>query len=144
MGAHPHRDRRVSAEAPRVGCGAAIVRDGRLLLVKRLRPPEAGHWNLVGGKVDFLETIEDAVRRETREEVGLEIALGDPLPLVQMIGLDGQHWVSAVYCAHVVSGEAILREPDKMSHLTWAALDDPPEPLALAARLAIAALKADG
>ena len=134
----------MSADAPRVGCGAAIMRDGRLLLVKRLKPPEAGHWNLVGGKVDFLETVEDAVRRETREEVGLEIALGAPLPWVQMIGVDGQHWVSAVFRARVLSGEATLREPDKMSGLTWAPLDDPPQPLALAARLAVAALKADG
>jgi len=134
----------VSGKAPGVGCGAAIVRDGRLLLVKRLTAPEAGHWNLVGGKVDFLETIEDAVRRETLEEVGLTIALGAPLPLVEMIGVDGQHWVSAVYRAHIVSGEARLREPEKMSALTWASLDDPPAPLALAARAAIAALKADG
>ena len=133
----------MSGKAPGVGCGAAIVRDGRLLLVKRLNAPEAGHWNLVGGKVDFLETIEDAVRRETLEEVGLEIALGAPLPLVQMIGIDGQHWVSAVYRAQVVSGEARLLEPEKMSALIWARLDDPPAPLALAARLAISALKAD-
>ena len=42
------------------------------------------------------------------------------------------------------AGEATLREPDKMSGLTWAPLDDPPQPLALAARLAVAALKADG
>ncbi|MBV8664337.1 MAG: NUDIX domain-containing protein, partial [Hyphomicrobiales bacterium] len=61
--------------APGVGCGAAIVRECRLLLVKRRKPPEAGCWNLPGGKVDFLERVEDAVRREILEEIGVEIAL---------------------------------------------------------------------
>jgi ADP-ribose pyrophosphatase YjhB (NUDIX family) len=47
--------------APRLGCGAAILRAGRLLLVQRRRPPEAGHWGLPGGKVDWLETVPAAV-----------------------------------------------------------------------------------
>ena len=63
VGAHSGGAGSVSAGVPRVGCGAAIVRDGRILLFKRLRPPEAGRWSLPGGKVDFLESIEDAVAR---------------------------------------------------------------------------------
>jgi hypothetical protein len=39
---------------PRVGCGAAILRDNELLLVKRKRPPETNHWGLPDGKVDWL------------------------------------------------------------------------------------------
>jgi 8-oxo-dGTP diphosphatase len=129
----------------RVGCGAAILRAGRLLLVKRRKAPEAGFWSLVGGKVDFLERAEDAVLRETREEVGVTIALGSLLCLVQMIGIDGQHWLSPVYRAALASGEPVNREPDKIAELGWFALDDPPTPLAQAAREAIALLrKAEG
>ena len=40
------------------------------------KAPEAGFWSLVGGKVDFLERAEDAVVRETREEVGVRIEIG--------------------------------------------------------------------
>ena len=69
----------MNARVPGVGCGAAIVRDGRLLLVKRKRPPEAGCWNLPGGKVDFGERVEDAIVREIAEETGLKIALLRPL-----------------------------------------------------------------
>jgi ADP-ribose pyrophosphatase YjhB (NUDIX family) len=124
-----------------VGCGAAILRAGRLLLVKRRKAPEAGFWSLVGGKVDFLERAEEAVVRETREEVGVTIELGPLLCLVEMIGIDGQHWVSPVYRAAIGSGEPVNREPDKIAEIGWFALDDPPAPLAQAAREAIAILR---
>jgi ADP-ribose pyrophosphatase YjhB (NUDIX family) len=127
-----------------IGCGAAILREGRLLLLKRRKAPEAGCWSLVGGKVDFLERAEEAALRETVEEVGLAIELGPLLCLVQMIGIDGQHWVSPVYRATPGSGEPVNREPDKIAAIGWFALDDPPEPLAWAAREAIAALRAGG
>lgn len=123
-----------------VGCGAAIVRSGRLLLVKRRKPPEAGRWNLPGGKVDFLERAEQAALRETYEEVGATIELGALLCLVQMVGVDGQHWVSPVYRASLTVDEPFNREPDKIDAIGWFALDDPPAPLAQAAREAIALL----
>jgi 8-oxo-dGTP diphosphatase len=125
----------------RVGCGAAILRGKRLLLVKRRKAPEAGFWSLVGGKVDFLERAEEAVVRETREEVGVAIELGPLLCLVEMIGIDGQHWVSPVYRAALASGEPVNREPDKIAEIGWFALDAPPAPLAQAAREAITLLR---
>jgi len=130
--------------APGVGCGAAIVRDGLLLLVKRKRAPEAGCWNLPGGKVDFGERIADAILREIREEVGVKIELTRPLGVVEMIGVDDQHWVSPIYLAELVSGEPLNREPGKHEAILWARLDAPPSPLALAAREAIAAIAREG
>lgn len=132
------------ARAPGVGCGAAILREGRLLLVKRLRPPEAGCWNLPGGKVDFGERVEDAIVREIGEEIGVRVALGRSLGVTQMIGLDDQHWVSPIYLAEIVDGEPSNREPAKHEAMVWADLDAPPLPLALAAREAIAALRGGG
>ena len=127
---------------PGVGCGAAILRDGQLLLVKRRKAPEAGCWNLPGGKVDFGETVADAVRREIAEELGVEIELTRSLGFVEMIGLDAQHWVSPIYQATICMGEPVNVEPEKHEALVWADLDAPPAPLALAAREAIARLKA--
>jgi len=60
---------------PRVGCGAAILDGNRLLLVKRLRDPEGGHWGLPGGKVDWMEPVPAAVCREIEEELGIRITL---------------------------------------------------------------------
>jgi ADP-ribose pyrophosphatase YjhB (NUDIX family) len=126
--------------APGVGCGAAILRDGRLLLVKRLRPPEAGSWSLPGGKVEFLEPVADAVVREIREEIGVDIALERPLGVVEMVGLDDQHWVSPIYLARLIAGEPRNCEPAKHADVAWFSPDNPPSPLAAAARQALAAL----
>jgi ADP-ribose pyrophosphatase YjhB (NUDIX family) len=128
-------------KAPGVGCGAAILREGRLLLVKRLRPPEAGCWNLPGGKVDFGERVEAAVAREVAEEIGVSVKLLRPLGVAEMIGIDDQHWVAPYYLAEIVAGEPSNLEPEKHEAIAWANLDAPPAPLATAAREAIAALR---
>jgi ADP-ribose pyrophosphatase YjhB (NUDIX family) len=130
----------VSARVPGVGCGAAIVRDGKILLIKRLRPPEAGCWSLPGGKVDFLERVADAIVREIREEISVAIALERPLGVVEMVGLDDQHWVSPIYLARIVAGEPRVCEPEKHADLSWFPLGEPPTPLSVAAHDAFAAL----
>ena len=130
----------MSARAPGVGCGAAIVRDGEILLIKRLKPPEAGCWSLPGGKVDFLERVADAVVREIREEIGVVIALERRLGWVEIVGLDDQPWVSPIYLARLVAGEPRVCEPAKHAGVAWFPLDRPPTPLSAAARDALAAL----
>jgi 8-oxo-dGTP diphosphatase len=130
----------VKRESPGVGCGAAILREGRILLALRRKAPEAGMWSLPGGKADFLERVEDAIAREVREEIGVEIALSRQLVVSQLVGVDGQHWVSPVYLARIVSGEPENREPDKAERVEWFAMDDAPANLAQAAREAIEAV----
>ena len=126
---------------PGVGCGAAILRDGKLLLVKRLRAPEAGCWNLPGGKVEFGERAVDAIKREVWEELGVEIETKRSLGFVEML-VDDQHWISPIYLAGIVAGEPINLEPEKHASFVWADLQAPPAPLAIAAREAVATLKA--
>ncbi len=56
---------------------AAIVDDGRLLLAQRVSPPElAGRWELPGGKIEPGETPAEGLRRELREELGVETVVG--------------------------------------------------------------------
>ena len=66
---------------PRVAVGAMIARGDRVLLVRRGREPAKGIWTVPGGGVELGETVEEAVRREIREETGLEIALNGVLGL---------------------------------------------------------------
>ncbi|MBB3657080.1 8-oxo-dGTP diphosphatase [Rhizobium sp. BK650] len=118
-----------------------ILRHGKILLYKRMRPPEAGYWNIVGGKVDHMEPAEEAARREAEEETGLTITRIERIGLTeQIITADRQHWISLLYIARDVSGEPQLTEPDKLSDFGWFGLADLPEPLSAFTRAAIASL----
>ncbi|OLP43478.1 NUDIX domain-containing protein [Rhizobium oryziradicis] len=115
---------------PGVGVGLAILKDGKLLLYKRMRPPEVGYWNIVGGKVDVLERSDIAAKREAEEETGLSIGNIEFVSVTeQIVEADRQHWVSLLYKTDDITGEAQLTEPDKLSDFGWFALDDLPEPL---------------
>lgn len=115
---------------PGVGVGLAILRDGKLLLARRMKAPEAGFWNIVGGKVDHLEPAEQAARREAEEETGLSVgAIEFVCATEQIIDADRQHWISLLYRTSDVQGEAQLTEPDKIAEIGWFSLDDLPQPL---------------
>lgn len=133
---------RPGVDFPGVGCGLVIQRaDGRVLLCKRLKAPEAGHWNIVGGKVDHGEPSAEAARREAEEESGLTIGAVEFLCVAEeVIAADRQHWVSLIYLARDFTGEPWLTEPDKLSEIGWFALDDLPQPLSVFSKTAFAAL----
>jgi 8-oxo-dGTP diphosphatase len=98
---------------PYLAVSAAIFRDGRVLIVRRGRPPAHGLYTLPGGGVELGETLEEAIKREAREETGLEIA---PLELVgfrQAIVRDPEgrverHFVILPFAARWIQGEVSL------------------------------------
>jgi 8-oxo-dGTP diphosphatase len=65
----------------RVPCVGAVVRDesGRILVVRRARPPSQGLWSIPGGRVEPGETLAEAARREVREETGLDVDIQEVL-----------------------------------------------------------------
>lgn len=130
---------RPGIDFPGVGTGLAILRDGKLLLYRRTLPPEAGHWNIVGGKVDHMEHSAEACRREAEEETGLTIGDLDFLTLSeQVFETDRHHWVSVIYRTEDIEGEARVTEPDKLPEFGWFPLDDLPAPLS---RFAVDAIR---
>ncbi|MDE1992828.1 MAG: NUDIX domain-containing protein [Rhizobiaceae bacterium] len=129
---------------PGLGTGLAILRDGKLLLYKRLKAPEAGYWSIVGGKVDHMEPASAAATREAEEESGLSIGQIDYLCTTEVIvEADRQHWISLIYICKDFSGDARLVEPDKLSDFGWFGRDELPEPLSAFAQAAIAHLRED-
>jgi 8-oxo-dGTP diphosphatase len=128
---------------PRVGVGVLLVDDaGRVLLTLRNNPPEANCWSIVGGKLDFLESLEHCAVRETFEEVGLEIASGALLCVTDhLLPEENQHWVSPAYLGRILRGEASNREPEKTRDVRWFALHELPPNLTMTARNAIEAYK---
>ena len=129
---------------PGVGTGLAILRDGKLLLYRRTRPPEAGHWNIVGGKVDHMEHSAEACRREAEEETGLTIGSVAFLTLSeQVFEADRHHWVSIIYRTDDIDGEARVTEPEKLPEFGWFSLDDLPAPLSRFAGDAVRHLRSE-
>lgn len=126
---------------PRVGVGVLLTDNhDRVLLTLRKRPPEAGCWSIVGGKVDFLETLEQCAIREAREEVGVEISLRSLLCVTDhCLPGENQHWVSPAYLGQILSGEATNCEPAKTREVRWFGLNELPCNLTMTARNAIKA-----
>ncbi len=127
---------------PRLGVGACILRNGKLLLFRRLRAPDQGCWSIPGGKIDFLEPIEEGLRREVSEETGL--ILGELRLLCvtdQIYPETPEHWVAPTYLAETFTGEAVNLEPHKHEGMDWFALDALPAPLSRAVEATLPSLK---
>jgi 8-oxo-dGTP diphosphatase len=95
-------------EAPRVGVGAVIVHESRVLLVQRGREPLKGHWSLPGGLIELGESLQNAVVREVEEETGLRV---EPLELIELLDRIHReedrvryHYVIADYLCRVTGG----------------------------------------
>ncbi len=94
---------------PLVGVGAVVLDRGRVLLVKRGGQPSSGKWSLPGGLVELGETTIDAVRREIREECGIDIEVAGVAGVVDRVVRDGDgrvryHYVLVDYLAFAQSG----------------------------------------
>lgn len=114
-------------EQPVVGVGAVIVQDGRALIIRRAHEPRKGEWSLPGGRVELGESLVDAVRREMREETGLEVAVG---PIVETFDRihrapDGRvryHFVIIDYLCAPVGGHPCAG--DDAEALAWVTGDE--------------------
>ena len=116
-----------------VGVGALILDEaGRIFLSQRgpLAKNERGLWEIPGGGVEFGETLADALRREMREEYGIEIEVGDLLDVVDhILPAEGQHWVSPTFICRITAGEPRIVEPGKCSAIGWFGLAEMPDGL---------------
>jgi len=104
--------------------GAALVRDGRVLASRRTEPPHlAGLWEFPGGKVEAGESDAEALRRELREELVVEAAVGARLGPDVLLGDTG---VLRVYLCRLLSGEPVLLDHDEHRWLGVDELTDVP------------------
>lgn len=109
-------------ERPLVGVGAVIVKDGRVLLIKRGKVPFLGEWSIPGGLVELGETVRQATEREALEETGLIVRTTELLGVFErVIPDDGQrtryHYVLIDFLCKMVSGE--LRASDDAADARW-------------------------
>jgi mutator protein MutT len=96
--------------APRVGVGAVVIHEGRVLLIRRGKEPLRGRWVIPGGTVEAGETLHDALVREVREETGLTVRPGEVVLVFDRILREGgelrYHYVIVDYLCAYVSGTA--------------------------------------
>jgi 8-oxo-dGTP diphosphatase len=66
-------------DCPRVGVGAVVIKDDRIILVRRGCAPSEGLWAIPGGMLELGETIQEAADREMFEETGVTVRAKDPV-----------------------------------------------------------------
>ena len=109
-------------DSPLIGAGAIIVADGRVLLVKRGRPPLAGEWSIPGGVLELGETVREAAVREAREETCLTVEPTELLGVYDRILRDDAgrilyHFVLIDFLCRPVAGKA--QAADDADEVRW-------------------------
>jgi ADP-ribose pyrophosphatase YjhB (NUDIX family) len=115
-------DGRTYPTRPFLAVSAAILRDGKILVVRRARAPANGVFSLPGGVVEAGETLVEAVKREIDEETALAI---EPVALAgyrEVVARDAQdkverHFVILPFAARWIAGEPKLNE--ELSEWRW-------------------------
>ena len=107
---------------PIVGVGGVTIHEERVLLIKRAYPPLQGQWSIPGGGLDVGETIADGVRRELKEETGIDVRVLDHIETFERIQRDESgrvqfHYVILDYLCELMGGEA--RAGGDATAVTW-------------------------
>ena len=130
---------------PRVGCGVLIQsKKGEVLLGLRQGSHGAGEWSFPGGHLEKGETLAEMVKREVKEETGLEV---DSLEFISLteefryLKSHGKHYVSLGFKADYKGGEPRLMEPNKFKEWRWFSLDNLPKNLLEGTELVIRSFK---
>lgn len=114
-------------EAPIPAVGAFILKDGKLLLVKRAYEPGAGKWTVPGGVIELGEKVVEALHREILEEVGMRLKGVKLLDIYDAIFRDDEgriryHYVIIEFLAEPETMEVKLS--DEVLDYKWVSLED--------------------
>ena len=120
-GGQREEDRRYP-KRPLVGVGAIILQRDRILMVERGKEPLKGWWSLPGGALESGERLQESVRREIREETGLEIRPLGVFEIFERImrdaaGVPEYHFVVIDYMCRITGGA--LRAGDDVARVEW-------------------------
>jgi ADP-ribose pyrophosphatase YjhB (NUDIX family) len=111
-------------DRPVVAVGAAVCRDGQVLIVRRGKPPSVGIWTVPGGAVQLGESMSDAAAREVREECGIEVEVGEVVGVLDHVYRDDlgaiqYHYAIVDFAARYLSGR--LQPSDELRGALWVA-----------------------
>jgi 8-oxo-dGTP diphosphatase len=111
---------------PEVAVGAVVVRDDQILLVRRGHGPAAGSWSVPGGRVEYGETLHEAVVREVAEETRLEVVVERFLGWVERLGESpgDPHFVILDFAAAPLDPSQAPVAADDAAEALWVPLSD--------------------
>jgi 8-oxo-dGTP diphosphatase len=114
---------------PYVGVGAVVVRDHRVLLIRRGTAPLLGEWSLPGGVLECGETLREAVAREACEETGLVVETAEMLGVYERVIRDDEgrvqyHFVLIDFLCHAIGGD--LKAGSDAADVRWFTRDELP------------------
>ncbi len=112
---------------PKVGVGVMVLKDGKVLLGKRKNVHGAGSYAFPGGHLEHLESFENCVIRELREECAIEVQNIKFQLLANIRTFKPKHYVHVNMIADWKSGEPQNLEPDRCEGWGWYAMDEIPE-----------------
>ncbi len=93
-------------KTPKLTTDGAIIKDGKILLIRRKNEPFKGKWALPGGFVEYGEKVEDAVIREVKEETGLLTKIKGIFGIYSDPDRDPRgHTVTIVFLLDIIAGK---------------------------------------
>lgn len=117
-------------ERPKVGVGVCVIKDGKVLLGKRLNAHGQGTWAFPGGHLEFGETVSECSNREVAEETGLKITNIRRGPYTEDFFIaDNKHYITLIMIADWQAGEPAVLEPHKCEEWHWFEWSQLPSPL---------------
>lgn len=117
-------------ERPKIGVGVCIIKDGRVLLGKRLNAHGQGTWAFPGGHLEFGETIIECALREVSEETGLKITNIRRGPYTEDLFIaENKHYITLIMIADWLAGDPAVLEPHKCEEWKWFEWNQLPSPL---------------
>ena len=115
---------------PAIAVDGVLIRDNKILLIKRKNPPFEGRWALPGWFVDYGESTESAVLREFKEETNLDVHIKSLVGVYSQPDRDPRwHTISTVYLLESQGSEASLKAMDDAADASFFSVDALP-PLA--------------
>jgi 8-oxo-dGTP diphosphatase len=121
-------------ERPKVGVSVCIVKEGKVLVGKRLNSHGHGHWGFPGGHLEFGESLTECACREVLEETGLHLTNIRLGPYTEDIFRERKiHYITIFMIAEYRPEDASpqLLEPNKCERWEWVYLNNLPRPLFL-------------
>ena len=109
-------------ENPIIAVGACLFNGDKILIVRRNKPPSKGKWSLPGGVVELGESLREAIKREIKEELGVEMKIGGLLGVFERIKRDAQnrveyHYVLVDFWGWISEGDILLN--DEIQEVRW-------------------------